>query len=161
MGVAGSGKTTIGRALAARHGAFFIEGDDFHPSANVAKMAAGEPLTDEDRWPWLARIVEAMRSEDAVVVACSALKRAYRDELRSAGDVSFVVLLIDRDEARQRVATRPHHFMGPSMVDSQFELLEMPTAECDVATVSSLGERASVLDRVESAVIELRARTTG
>ena len=158
MGVAGSGKSTVGAALAARHGARFLEGDDFHPHSNVEKMAAGAPLTDEDRWPWLAALRQAIRAEDLVVVTCSALKRVYRDALRGAGDVRFVELVIDPDEARQRLATRPGHFMGPVMVDSQFEALEpFGNDETDVAKVDERGDIASVLDRVDAALVGLKA----
>ena len=161
MGVAGSGKSTIGAALAARHGAPFLEGDDFHPASNIEKMAAGAPLTDEDRWPWLAALRQAIRGEDQVVVACSALKRVYRDALRAAGDVRFVELVIDPEEARRRLATRPDHFMGPAMVDSQFEALEpLGKDETDVTAVEERGEIAAVVDKVEAVLAGLRAGTS-
>ncbi|MGO8874963.1 MAG: gluconokinase, GntK/IdnK-type [Acidimicrobiales bacterium] len=160
MGVSGSGKSTIGPVLAGRHGARFLEGDAFHPEANIAKMAAGRPLTDEDRWPWLAAIRQAMRGEERVVVACSALKRAYRDALRAAGDVRFVELVLDPDEARRRLAARPGHFMGPTMVRSQFEALERPAwHETDVVAVEERGAIASVVDEIEAALVGVRAGT--
>jgi carbohydrate kinase (thermoresistant glucokinase family) len=161
MGVAGSGKSTIGTALAARHGARFLEGDAFHPAANIDKMAAGEPLTDEDRWPWLAALRQAMRGEDQVVVACSALKRVYRDALRAAGGVRFVQLVIDPGEARRRLAARPGHFMGPGMIDSQFSALEEPGEdETDVVAVEEEGEISSVVDEIETALAQVRAGTS-
>src|SRR5262249_55322512 len=90
MGVSGSGKSTVGAALAARRGTPFLEADSFHSAANVAKMAAGTPLTDGDRWPWLAALRQALRAEDRAILACSALKRSYRDAVRAAGDVRFL-----------------------------------------------------------------------
>lgn len=126
MGVSGSGKTTVGLALAAALGRDFAEGDDFHPPANVAKMAAGTPLDDDDRGPWLDAIGGwlAARSEPAVV-SCSALKRAYRDRLRGfAPGILFVHLVVDPATVRARVAGREGHFMPASLVGSQFEALE-------------------------------------
>jgi carbohydrate kinase (thermoresistant glucokinase family) len=129
MGVAGSGKSTLAAQLAARRGASFLEADDFHSAANVAKMASGLPLTDGDRWPWLAALRRAMRGEDDVVVACSALKRTYRDALRAAGDVRFVQLDINQDVALSRLQSRPGHFMRPALLDSQITALEPPACE--------------------------------
>src|SRR6478752_5823950 len=111
MGVAGSGKTTVGRDLADALGAAFLDADSVHPPANVAKMSAGEPLTDDDRWPWLARLRAELRSSESIVVACSALKRRYRDLLRHAGEVRFVFLDLDADAARDRATHREGHYM--------------------------------------------------
>ncbi len=153
MGVAGSGKSTVAADLAARCGARFVDADDLHSDANVAKMASGSPLTDDDRGPWLASVHEAIRTEQAVVVACSALKRSYRDALRAAGDLAFVHLTIDRDEATRRVGARTEHFMGAAMVDSQFVALEAPADdESDVVSVDASAELTSVVDRVEAAL---------
>jgi carbohydrate kinase (thermoresistant glucokinase family) len=161
MGVSGSGKSTIGPALAARHGARFLEGDAFHPAANIDKMAAGQPLTDEDRWPWLTALRQAMRGEEQVIVACSALKRVYRDALRAAGDVRFVQLVLDPEEARRRLAARSDHFMGPAMIDSQFEALEQPAEdETDVVAVEERGAIASVVDEIEAALVGVQAGTS-
>ncbi|MGH8851022.1 MAG: gluconokinase [Casimicrobiaceae bacterium] len=134
MGVSGCGKTTVGRALARELRAEFLDGDDFHPAANVAKMARGIPLTDEDRWPWLDAIGAAMRERAArgrgVVVACSALKHAYRERLRhgggAEGDVRFVYLKGDAATIAPRLASRDAHFMPPSLLASQFAALEEP-----------------------------------
>jgi gluconokinase len=131
MGVAGAGKTVVGSLLANGLGAPFLEGDDLHPPANVRKMAQGIPLTDDDRQPWLAaiaaRIAAAKRSGAGLVVACSALKRAYRDVLRGAdADLRFVHLTGDRALIAQRLAHRAGHFMPRSLLDSQLATLEIP-----------------------------------
>ena len=129
MGVCGSGKTSVGRLLAERLGWAFIEGDDLHPEANRRKMAAGTPLTDEDRWPWLGRIADEMRraGEDgrSMVVACSALRRVYRDRLRGCGaDVRFLHLTGDPELLRARMEGREGHFMPAGLLDSQLATLE-------------------------------------
>ena len=130
MGVSGSGKSTTGAALARTLGWPFVEGDDLHPPANVAKMAAGIPLTDDDRWPWLDRIVEELRAlsktRPDIVVACSALKQCYRDRLAPAGDVRFVHLQGDRETIAARLGTRHHRYMPATLLDSQFATLELP-----------------------------------
>jgi gluconokinase len=130
MGVSGSGKSTTGGALARTMGWPFVEGDDLPPPANVAKMAAGIPLTDDDRWPWLDRIVDELRAlsktSPDIVVACSALKQCYRDRLAPAGDVRFVHLHGDRETIAARLATRHHRYMPATLLDSQFATLELP-----------------------------------
>lgn len=134
MGVSGSGKTVVGRALAAALGWPFLEGDDYHPPANVAKMAAGTPLTDEDRWPWLDRLAAAMAAilgrGGHAVLACSALKQSYRDRLARAaeapGDVRFVHLKGDYATIAARLAARQHRYMPASLLASQFATLEEP-----------------------------------
>ncbi|MBA3878460.1 MAG: gluconokinase [Sphingobium sp.] len=131
MGVSGCGKSTYGRALAGASAARFIEGDDLHGAANVAKMHAGIALTDADRWPWLDRIAAAVNAALAggpVVATCSALRRAYRDRLRAgiAAPVHFVLLDVPRDELRRRMAERTGHFMPPELLDSQLATLEWP-----------------------------------
>ena len=131
MGVSGSGKTVVGQALAATLGWPFIEGDDFHPPANVAKMAAGTPLTDDDRWPWLDRLVAEMTAILArgghAVLACSALRQAYRDRLRRGGDLRFVYLKGDYETIAGRIAGRSHRYMPATLLASQFATLEEPT----------------------------------
>jgi gluconokinase len=134
MGVSGSGKTTIGRALASELGAEFLEGDKFHPPSNVAKMSRGEPLDDADRWPWLDRLAEeladARSSGRSVVLACSALKRSYRDRLRrGAPDLRLVFLKGDKVLILERLRARKQHFMPPGLLDSQFKALEEPGSE--------------------------------
>lgn len=125
MGVSGSGKSTVGAALAARLGVEFEDGDDLHPPANVAKMRAGTPLTDEDRWPWLDAVGDWLASRPAGVIACSALRRVYRDRIRVRVPSAFVVHLAgDRETIAARQAARRGHFMPPSLVASQFATLE-------------------------------------
>lgn len=140
MGVAGSGKTTIARMLADRLGWRFQEGDALHPPANVAKMSAGTPLTDDDRWPWLhaiAGVIDGWRAEGASgIVTCSALKRAYRDILVGARpDVRIVHLAGDKALIAGRMAARKGHFMPTALLDSQFATLEPPGAEENAITV--------------------------
>ena len=131
MGVSGCGKSTIAGRLAAHLGWTLLEGDTFHPPANVAKMAAGTPLTDEDRWPWLRAIateIDAIRAGGgSAVVACSALKRAYRHILMGGRpDVRLVYLRGTRAEIAERLRARKGHFMPPALLDSQFRTLEEP-----------------------------------
>ncbi|PXX58680.1 gluconokinase [Nocardia tenerifensis] len=130
MGVSGSGKSTVGRALAAELGVEYAEGDEFHPEANIAKMAAGIPLDDADRAPWLDLVAAWMGERtDGGVVTCSALKRVYRDRLRAAApDAFFLHLAAPRDELAHRMADRTGHFMPSSLLDSQLAALE-PLAE--------------------------------
>jgi len=134
MGVAGSGKTTVARMLAERLGWRFQEGDALHPAANVAKMSAGTPLTDDDRWPWLhaiAAVIDGWRAEGASgIVTCSALKRAYREILVGGrADVRLVHLAGDKALIAARMAARKGHFMPTALLDSQFATLEPPGAE--------------------------------
>lgn len=134
MGVSGSGKTTIATGLAAALGWRLLEGDRFHPAANVEKMRAGTPLTDEDRWPWLNAIaaeIDSIRAQGgSAVVACSALKRAYRNVLiGDRADVRLAYLHGSHDLIAQRLNARVGHFMPPGLLDSQFATLEEPGPE--------------------------------
>ena len=131
MGVSGSGKSTIAERLAARLGWRFEDGDKYHPPANVTKMSAGHPLNDEDRWPWLQAIADEIdrtcKAGDHAVVACSALKRVYRDILvHGRGDVRIVFLNGTQDLIANRLAARKGHFMPPGLLTSQFKTLEPP-----------------------------------
>ena len=136
MGVAGSGKTSVGQALAARIGIAYRDGDDLHPPGNIARMARGEPLTDEDRWPWLERVGQALAAEEALILGCSALKRAYRDRIRdAAGEVIFVHLSGSRRVIAARMRAREGHFMPASLLDSQFAALEPPRPDEAAVTV--------------------------
>lgn len=135
IGVTGSGKSTVGAALAARMGVPFADADDFHSPANVAKMQSGVPLTDADREPWLHSIGAWLASHESAVVTCSALKRAYRDILRAAAPgVTFLHLHGDKETALKRVGGRAGHFMPTSLVDSQFADLE-PLGDDEHGTV--------------------------
>lgn len=129
MGVSGSGKTTVGQALADALGWRFVEGDAFHPAANVAKMSAGHPLDDDDRRPWLEALAAEIGADEAAdrpsVVGCSALKRAYRDILRSgAPDVRFLHVHGEKALLWERVSHRPGHFFPPELLDSQLATLQ-------------------------------------
>ena len=140
MGVSGSGKTTIGRVLARRLGWLFLEGDALHPPENIAKMKAGHPLDDEDRAPWLAAIaarIDQWRDDGKCgVVACSALKRRYRDIIiGNRADVRLIYLEGSRALIGERLAQRRDHFMPASLLDSQFAALQPPTADEDSITV--------------------------
>ena len=124
MGVSGCGKSSLGATLAAALALPFTDADDLHPAANRAKMAAGQPLTDADRWPWLLA-VGAVLAKGAGVVACSALRRAYRDRLReAAGPVQFLHLVAPREVIAERLAARRGHFMPLALLDSQLATLE-------------------------------------
>jgi len=132
MGVSGCGKTTVGQMLAARMGATFVDGDDLHPQANVDKMAAGTPLTDEDRAPWLVKVGETLAGSSGLcLIGCSALKRAYRDTIRAAAgeQVMFLHLSGSRAVLEARMAARQRHFMPLSLLDSQIATLEPPGAD--------------------------------
>jgi gluconokinase len=149
MGVSGSGKSTTGAALAAALGWRLIDADDLHPPQNVAKMAAGIPLTDDDRWPWLDRIVDALRRTTAeganVILACSALKQRYRDRLAQAGDVRFVHLRGDPQTIAARLATRHHRYMPAALLESQFAALEVPSDAIDVDITMSVDAQVAAI----------------
>src|SRR5690349_21134943 len=149
MGVAGSGKTTVGAMLAGRLGWQYADADDFHPVANVEKMAAGHPLTDEDRWPWLHAIrawidAQLARGQPGVVT-CSALKRVYRDVLRRPG-AQLVYLQGSRELIARRISARHGHFFRPGLLDTQLASLEEPAADEGVVTVPIDGTAAEIAD---------------
>jgi gluconokinase len=143
MGVSGSGKSTIAAQVAGRLHVLYVDGDDLHPAANVAKMRSGTPLTDDDRWPWLDQVgktlVETSGRSGGIVLACSALRRAYRDRIRigTQGRARFAFLDVPFEVIQARLAKRLHHFMPESLLRSQFDTLERPAAdEIDVLTIS-------------------------
>ncbi len=153
MGVSGSGKTTIAQGVADREGWRLLEGDAFHPPANIAKMHAGVPLTDEDRWPWLRAIaheIDTMRARgENGVVACSALRRAYRDILIGPrNDVVLVYLQGSKQLIAARLAERRGHFMPPALLDSQFATLEEPGPDEHPIVVSIAAPPEVVVDEV-------------
>lgn len=127
MGVSSCGKSTVGELLALKLGVPFMDGDDLHPRANIEKMASGVPLTDDDRWPWLTLVGEWLAGRsDGGVIACSALKRSYRDRIRKAApDTVFLHLHGSRKLMGARMAARPGHFMPTTLLDSQFATLEL------------------------------------
>jgi len=132
MGVSGSGKTTVGRALARASGATFVDADDLHPPENLTRMASGRPLDDEARAPWLDAVAAAIarpRSGRGLVVACSALRRRYRDRLRQAGPLRFVLLDVPEEELRRRLAARSGHYMPVKLLADQLAVLERPGPE--------------------------------
>jgi gluconokinase len=139
MGVAGTGKSTVAGMLAGRLHWELEEGDDLHPPANVAKMSAGIPLDDDDRWPWLDAIAAWIRNKgersEPGIVTCSALKRSYRDRLRGP-NVIFVFLSGSREVIEARLTSRLHHFMPPALLDSQLATLEPPDSDENMLEVS-------------------------
>ncbi|WP_432195807.1 gluconokinase [Streptomyces sp. bgisy027] len=155
MGVAGTGKTTIGPLLAARLGVPYAEGDDFHPPANIAKMSAGVPLEDDDRWPWLDAIGTWAHGRAGLggVVSCSALKRSYRDRLRAeAPGVVFVHLSGDRALIEDRMAHRQGHFMPTALLDSQFATLQPLRADEAGVAVDVAGSPEEITERAVEAL---------
>jgi gluconokinase len=151
MGVSGTGKTTVGKLLAARLGWTFVEGDDYHPPANVEKMRAGRPLNDDDRRPWLAalreRVDRAIASGEDVVLACSALKHSYQDYLEhhDPARIHYIYLHGSEELIKGRLAARKGHFMNPALLHSQFEALEPPA---DAARVDVTGPPDEVADEI-------------
>ncbi|HEY3771698.1 MAG TPA: gluconokinase [Solirubrobacteraceae bacterium] len=159
MGVSGAGKTTVGQALARDLHVPFVDGDDLQPAANVRKMASGTPLTDEDRAPWLARVGEVLAGAPGVVVACSALRRAYRDAIRAvAPDAVFVQLEVDPSELGARMRRRRDHYMPAALLPSQLATLEPVAADEDGVIVDASGAPDAVLARVRSALSAARAQ---
>ena len=156
MGASGAGKSTIGRALSIATGWAFIEGDDFHPPANVEKMRRGEGLTDSDRMPWLealnAAIVAGVSRGESVVVACSALKAQYRTLLcRGLSDVRFVYLRADEKLLRDRLASRGPHFAGPRLVTTQLATLEEPHE--GALTIEASEPPEAIVSRIQREVV--------
>jgi gluconokinase len=161
FGVSGAGKTTIGKLLAEELGWQFYEADDFHPRANIEKMRSGLPLTDEDRWPWLERlreqIMRSLAAKENAVLACSALKRMYREHLRVSGDVKFVFLRGDYALIERQLRCRRGHFMNPALLQSQFADLEEPRPDEDVITIDLGRSPQELVDEIE---VKLNLRTT-
>ncbi|MCX4668411.1 gluconokinase [Streptomyces sp. NBC_01381] len=158
MGVAGTGKTTIGPLLADRLGVPYAEGDDFHPPANIAKMSAGTPLTDDDRWPWLDAIGAWAhgRAGRGGVVSSSALKRSYRDRLRAeAPGLVFVHLTGTRDLIEDRMSHRQGHFMPTALLDSQFATLQPLGADEAGVAVDVTGTPQEISERAYEALLAL------
>lgn len=153
MGVSGCGKSTVGAVLATALGGTFLDGDDFHPAENIAHMAAGKPLTDDMRWPWLDALTKGVAgTAPPVVFACSALKRAYRDRLRGGlPDMCTVFLDAPQSLIADRLDKRQGHFMPPELLDSQYATLEIPGQDEGAITVS-------VVPPIDAIVREIMAR---
>jgi gluconokinase len=154
FGVSGAGKTTVGKLLARELGWNFIEADDFHPAANTEKMRSGHPLTDKDRWPWLERlrqqIERSLGTEENVVLACSALKRAYRDRLRVSDEVKFVFLRGDYALVEKQLRSRHGHFMDANLLQSQFDDLEEPQPDDNVLTIELGRTLEEIVNQIEA-----------
>lgn len=163
MGVSGSGKSTIGALIAGALGVPFVDGDALHPQSNVEKMAGGTPLNDDDRWPWLATVgstlATAGKEGTGMVIACSALRRAYRDAiLKNAPATRFVHLSGSREVLASRLEGRSDHFMPPSLLDSQFATLE-PLADDEPGIVVDIDQPVPAI--VSEAVDAIRVVTAG
>jgi gluconokinase len=146
MGVAGVGKTTIGEALARALGARFIDADDYHPPENVAKMKAGIPLRDEDRWPWLQRLNGILKDEQNAVLACSALKKSYRRRLAEGlKDFKVVYLHASAELIRSRMTARTHRFMPATLLESQLATLEAPADAIAIDVAAPLEDSVATI----------------
>jgi gluconokinase len=154
FGVSGSGKTTIGKLLAQELRWQFIEADDFHPASNIQKMRSGRPLIDEDRWPWLdclrKQIEQLLAAGESAVLACSALKRAYRDRLRVSEEIKFVFLRGDYAVVEKQLRSRRRHFMNPDLLQSQFDDLEEPQADEQALTVALGRTPEEIVEEIEA-----------
>ncbi|MFD1950743.1 gluconokinase [Sphingomonas arantia] len=162
MGVSGSGKSTLAECLATRLDCAFLEGDAFHGAANVAKMRAGHPLTDDDRWPWLDRLGAAIgtgaRDGGIVVATCSALKRTYRRRLESAAALPLLFVLLDGDvdALAARMERRAGHYMPASLLDSQIATLERPTPDERALTLDAVRPQDALCDAALAWIDEMR-----
>ncbi|MBT0879128.1 MULTISPECIES: gluconokinase [unclassified Campylobacter] len=156
MGVCGCGKSTVGAMIANSLGASFIDGDDLHPRANIEKMQSGVPLNDLDREPWLERIADVFysisRRNRSCVIACSALKKQYRDKIRQSGKIIFIHLHGSKELIMQRMSKRSGHYMKENMIDSQFSTLEFPHNEDLVINIDITPPIGEI---VEDALIKL------
>jgi gluconokinase len=154
FGVSGAGKTTIGKLLVRELGWRFIEADDFHPATNMEKMRSGQSLTDKDRWPWLERlrqqIERSLAAGQNAVLACSALKRAYRDRLRVSEAVKFVFLRGDYGLIERQLRSRHGHFMNATLLQNQFDDLEQPQPDENVLTVELEQMPQQLVERIKA-----------
>jgi gluconokinase len=154
FGVSGAGKTTVGKLLARELSWRFIEADDFHPAANIEKMRSGHPLTDEDRWPWLdclrKQIDRSLSAGENAVLACSALKRAYRNRLRVNDEIRFVFLRGDYALIEKQLCSRHGHFMNAALLRSQFDDLEEPESDENVLTIELGRTPEEIVERIRA-----------
>ena len=144
IGVAGVGKTTFGRALADALGRPFLDADDFHSAEARAQMAAGVPLTDDDRAPWLARLNVALKEKPNSVLACSALKQAYRDQLSAGVSPVFIALIADKEVIAARLRARTGHFFHPALLDNQLALFELPDRAMKIDAAAPLEDQLAI-----------------
>jgi gluconokinase len=153
-GVSGAGKTTVGKLLARELVWRFLEADDFHPAASIEKMRNGHPLTDKDRWPWLdclrKQIERSRAAGENAVLACSALKRTYRDRLRVSDEVKFVFLRGDYALVEKQLRSRHGHFMNAALLQSQFDDLEQPHSDENVLTIELGRTSEEIVERIEA-----------
>ena len=163
FGVSGAGKTTVGKLLARELGWRFIEADDFHPSGNIEKMRSGHPLTDKDRWPWLERlrqqIERSLSTGENAILACSALKRAYRDRLRVSNETKFVFLRGDYVLVEKQLGRRHGHFMNAKLLRSQFADLEEPKPDEDVLTIELRRKPQELVEEIKAKLHLARKRS--
>ena len=154
FGVSGAGKTTVGKLLARELDCQFVEADDFHSAANIKKMRSGRPLTDEDRWPWLdclrKKIEQLLSAGENAVLACSALKRAYRDRLRVSDKTKFVFLCGDYALVEKQLRSRRRHFMNPDLLQSQFDDLQEPQTDEHALTVALGRTPEGIVEEIEA-----------
>jgi gluconokinase len=154
FGVSGAGKTTIGKLLAQELGWHFYEADDFHSRANIEKMRSGVPLKDEDRWPWLDKLRQlinrSLEAGENAVMACSALKRAYREHLHVSDEVKFVFLRGDYALIEKQLRQRRSHFINPELLRSQFADLEEPKPDKDVVTIELGRTPEEIVDEIKT-----------
>jgi gluconokinase len=163
FGVSGAGKTTVGKLLARELGWRFIEADDFHSAGNIDKMRSGHPLTDEDRWPWLERlrqkIERSLSTGENAVLACSALKRAYRDRLCLSNETKFVFLRGDYALVEKQLRSRHRHFMNAKLLRSQFADLEEPKPDEDVLTIELRRKPQELVEEIKAKLHLARKRS--
>ncbi len=155
MGVAGCGKSTVGKLWSQRIGASFLEGDEFHPTDNINKMSRGEALTDDDRWPWLDMFAAAMKDTEGLVVgSCSALKQSYRHRIEKAAGEPVLFIYLDGSESliSERLAARRGHFMHPGLLKSQFETLELPSQDERAVSVEIKQSAETIVDGIEQII---------
>lgn len=162
MGVAGSGKSSIGALAADILGATYIDGDDFHPTANIEKMRRGDALTDEDRWPWLKQVAAELAAIDGVgLIGCSALKKSYRDLISNSIDetVTYIFLAGSRKLIASRMSKREGHFMPTSLLDSQFAALEVPTDDENTFSVDIDATPEKIAETMSAQIRQLYPKT--
>ena len=160
MGVTGSGKTTVGKALAQSMGSDFIEGDDLHPADNITRMSSGIALTDDDRWQWLARVGQGLANQEGVIASCSALKRRYREAIAEAArkPVLFVFLRGSRGLLEERLRLRKGHFMPATLLESQLAILEAPDPDESAIAIDITADVNEIVKRARIFLLAAKCR---